>query len=299
MDGKICVITGATSGIGRETARALGRMGATLALVGRDAKKGEETLADLRGAAKYPDRVSFFLADLASLQAVRRLAGELHEEYDHLDVLINNAGLINSKRHVTADGLEATMAVNHFAHFMLTGLVLDLLKAAAPSRIINLSSDAHHWARLELDDLQSERHYSGFAVYGGSKLANLLFTFELSRRLAGTRVTANAVHPGAVASSFALNNGGFPSLAMRMLRPFFISPEKGAQNSIYLANAPDVAEVTGRYFYKSKEHVSSKRSHDAELAQKLWDASETLTGYPYRSTLLPLSIIGALRQPAY
>ena len=282
MDGKICVITGATNGVGLETARALANRGASVAVLGRNPGKGAETLAALRKTARHPDTLRFFQADLADLAQVRQLGRDLADAYPRIDVLINNAGLINSKRKVTADGYEETFAVNHLAHFLLTGLLMERLRAAPAARIVNLSSNAHLAGRLDLDDLNRERRrYSTFGTYGDSKLANLYFTYELARRLAGTPITANAVHPGAVASGFSLNNGGVASLVMGLLRPFFLSSEQGALTSIHVASAPELAKVTGRYFYKSHEKKSSKLSHDAAIARRLWALSEEMTGIRY------------------
>ncbi|MDB5505950.1 MAG: short chain dehydrogenase/reductase family oxidoreductase [Devosia sp.] len=292
MDGKVCIITGATSGVGRETARLLAEQGATVFAVGRNAEKGRETIKWIGETARYPERVSFLRADLARLDDVRALAAEIDQRTRVVDVLINNAGVINTSRKVTVDGLEETFAVNHLAHFLLTVLLLDRLQAAAQGRIINLSSNAHVPFKMHFDDLQSERGFSGFAVYGRTKLANLLFTYELARRLTGGRVTVNAIHPGAVASNFSLNNGGLATMAMRLLRPFFISPAKAAETSVYLAGSAAVAEVSGQYFYRRKPHASSKRSHDSADAKALWDASESLTDYPFRS-LLPERFVAA------
>ncbi|SFZ82467.1 NAD(P)-dependent dehydrogenase, short-chain alcohol dehydrogenase family [Devosia enhydra] len=282
MDRKICVVTGATNGVGLETARALANRGATVAVLGRNGQKGAETLASLRKTARHPDALRFFQADLADLSQVRRLGSELGQAYPRIDVLINNAGLINARRRVTVDGFEETFAVNHLAHFLLTGLLLEPLRAAPAARIVNLSSNAHLAGRLDLDDLNREhRRYSTFGAYGDSKLANLYFTYELARRLSGTPITVNAVHPGAVASGFSLNNGGVASFVMGLVRPFFLSSEKGALTSIHVASAPELAGVTGRYFYKSREKQSSKLSHDTAIAQRLWALSETMTGIRY------------------
>ena len=281
MDGKIVIITGATSGIGRETARALTALGATVGVVGRNAEKGVEIVADLRKTAKYPDQVSFLRADFASLDEVRGLAKTLHERFERIDVLVNNAGVINAKRRVTVDDLEETIAVNHFAHFALTGLVLDLLQTAPQVRIINTSSGAHLSGRIDLDDLQHTRRYSAFGAYGASKLANLLFTFELARRLEGTAITVNAFHPGFVASGFASNNGRLARTSMLLLTPFAVSSSRGAETAIYLAAKAELATVTGRYFYQRKQHATSRRAHDLEAMAGLWEASEVLTGVDY------------------
>lgn len=281
MEGKAVVITGATSGIGRETARELARLGASVAIVGRDAEKGRETLGDIRPSARHPERVAFLGCNLASLTGVRALANQLHERYEKIDALINNAGVINRKRRLTEDGFEETFAVNHLAHFLLTGLVLDLLKRAAPSRIINVASNAHLAGKLDPDDLMKVRRYTPFGAYTASKLANLYFTYELARKLDGSGVTVNAVHPGAVASNFSRNNGVPAQLAMAALKPFFLTSAQGAQTSVFLASSPRLEDVTGRYFYRRRQEASSPRSHDMTTARALWAASEELAGISY------------------
>jgi NAD(P)-dependent dehydrogenase (short-subunit alcohol dehydrogenase family) len=281
MEGKVVVITGATSGIGRETARELARLGATVAIIGRDAAKGRETLADLRPSARHPERVAFLGCDLASLTSVRALAAQLHERYEKIDVLINNAGVMNRKRRLTEDGFEETFAVNHLAHFLLTRLVLDLVKRAAPSRIINVSSNAHLTGKLDPDDLMQARRYTAFGAYAASKLANLYFTYELARKLDGTGVTVNTVHPGTVASNFFNNNGVLARLAMTALKPFFLTSAQGAETSVFLASSPQLEDVTGRYFYRRRQEASSPRSHEPGAARALWTASEKLTGISY------------------
>lgn len=281
MEDKIVVITGATSGIGLETARELARQGATVAILGRNIDKGIQTLADLKPSARYPERVTFLSCDLSRLADVRSVAGTLHERFDHIDVLIANAGVINIRRRETLDGFEETFAVNHLAHYLLTGLLLDLLAKAPQGRVVVVSSDAHQVGKIKRDDPQRRRGYRGFGAYAGSKLANLHFTFELARRLEHTSITVNAVHPGAVASNFSLNNGGLAKLAMAVLRPFFISPAKGAETSVYLASSPRLIGVTGRYFYQSRQHAVAPRAHDRDTADWLWRASETLTSFTY------------------
>jgi NAD(P)-dependent dehydrogenase (short-subunit alcohol dehydrogenase family) len=263
MDNQIVVITGATSGVGKETARELA------------------TLAELKATAARPERVTFLSCDLSRLDDVRSVAGTLHERLDHIDVLICNAGVINLKRRETVDGFEETFAVNHLAHYLLTGLVLDLVRKAPQGRIIVVSSDAHQVGRLRRDDPQRRSGYRSFGAYAASKLANLHFTFELARRLDGTPITVNALHPGAVASSFSLNNGGLARLAMRLLKPFFISPAKAAETPVFLATAPSLVGVTGRYFYHKRQHPAARRAHDRDDADWLWRTSATLTGFTY------------------
>lgn len=281
MDGKIVVITGATSGVGKETARELARLGATVAILGRDFDKGIATLAELKADARFPDRLTFLSCDLSRLADVRSVASTLHERFDHIDVLIANAGLINMKRRETVDGFEETFAVNHLAHFLLTGLLLDLIRNAPQGRIIVVSSDAHQVGRLRRDDPQRRKGYRSFDAYAASKLANLHFTFELARRLDGTPITVNALHPGAVASNFSRNNRGLARLSMKLLQPFLISPAQGAETPVHLATAPNLAGVTGRYFYRKRQHPVARRAHDRDTADWLWRASETLTGFTY------------------
>lgn len=277
MDGKVCLITGASGGIGLEAAKALAGLGATVVLVGRDATRTEAAVSAVRAAAPNA-KVEWLKADLTSLQSVRELAAAFKARYPRLDVLLNNAGLIIDRREVTGDGLEATMATNHFAPFLLTNLLLDVLKASAPSRIINVSSDAHRTGKVDFEDLQSERGYSGFRVYGTSKLANILFTRALAKRLQGTGVTANALHPGVVRTGFGHNAKGFFRHLVKLAAPFMISAEKGARTSVYLASSPEVESVSGEYFYKLRPKKTSSAARDDALAERLWQVSEQLTG---------------------
>lgn len=281
MDNRIVVITGATNGVGKETARELARLGATVAILGRDFDKGHQTLAELRASAKYPDRLSFLSCDLSRLDDVRSAAGTLRERFDHVDVLIANAGTINMRRRETVDGYEETFAVNHLAHFLLTGLLLEHLVKAPQGRVVVVSSDAHQVGRIRRDDPQHRRFYVAFGAYAASKLANLYFTFELARRLAGTRVTANALHPGAVNSNFSKTNGLLARLGMAIARPFMISSAEAAQTPVHLASAENLEGVTGRYFYRRRQHPTARRALDRAMAEWLWRASETLTGFTY------------------
>lgn len=281
MQGRVCLITGASGGIGKETAVALAKLGATVVMVSRDSERGEAALSEVRQRSGGRDNVQLVLADLASLQAVRSLASEYRQRHQRLHVLVNNAGALNSQLSLTKDGFEMTFGVNHLAHFLLTNLLLDLLKTSAPSRIVNVSSSAHTRGTIDFDGLHGERKYSGIAAYGQSKLANVLFTYELARRLDGAGVTANSLHPGVVRTGFGHNNSGIWgalfSVFHTVARPFLLTPEQGAQTSIYLASSPDVEGVTGKYFAKSKQTQSSDLSHDTELAQRLWQVSEELT----------------------
>ena len=281
MNRRVCLITGANSSIGKETALALARMGATIIMVSRNAEKGEAALTEIRQRTGN-DHVTLLVADLASLNSVRRLAQDFRDQHQELHVLINNAGLFNSRRILTADGDELTFAVNHLAHFLLTTLLLDLLKASAPSRIINVSSGAHSGAKINFDDLNAEAKYSGMSAYGQSKLANVLFTYELARRLEGTGVTVNALHPGVVKTGFGRNSGGATGLFFRAFQtvasPFLLSADRGAETSIYLASSSEVDSVSGKYFVKKEPVQSSEASDDIAVAQKLWRVSEKLVG---------------------
>jgi retinol dehydrogenase 14 len=276
--GKTCIITGATSGIGRASALELGKLGAKLTLVCRNRERGEELVREIQRAGN--PAVELMVADLESQAQVRRLAADLLATKQPLHVLMNNAGVFNMKRAVTSDGLEQVFAVNHLAYFLLTLLLLDRIKESAPARIINVSSDLHQRATLKFDDLGGERSYGGMSSYAQSKLANVLFTYELARRLAGTGVTANCVHPGAVATNLAKNNGALVGAAWKLAGAFMKSPAAGARTQIYLASSPELEGITGKYFIDSKEARSSAESHDAGIAHRLWEVSAKMTGLP-------------------
>jgi NAD(P)-dependent dehydrogenase (short-subunit alcohol dehydrogenase family) len=278
LTGRTCLVTGATSGIGLAAARGLARLGADVVLVGRSRERGERAVEEIRRATGS-DRLTLMLADLASQAEVRRLAREFLATDRPLHVLLNNAGIVNLRREETADGIEATFAVNHLAYFLLTRLLLERLEQSAPARIVNVSSDAHAQAggRLDFDDLESRR-YSAMRVYGKSKLANILFTRELARRLAGTNVTANCLHPGFVGSNFARNNGWVAAVAMTLLRPFARSPEKGAETAVWLCSAPEVGDVTGEYFQDRQVRTPRVFALDDDDARRLWEVSERMTG---------------------
>jgi NAD(P)-dependent dehydrogenase (short-subunit alcohol dehydrogenase family) len=279
MTGTVCLITGATSGIGWETAKALAAQGATVALVGRDAERTQKAIDTIRASAPN-SQLESYSADLSAQEQVRRLAQEFQSRHDQLDVLINDAGAVFTTRKVSVDGIEMTLALNHLAPFLLTNLLLDTLKASAPSRVVTVSSGAHQSAKINFDDLQLAHGYGTWRAYGQSKLMNILFTTELARRLAGTRVTANTLHPGFVASNFGKSEGPFWTAAFTLMRPFMISAEKGAQTVIYLASSPDVASATGGYYVNCAPARSSSVARDEATARRLWEVSEQLTDLP-------------------
>lgn len=283
MKDKVFLITGATAGIGKETARGIAKTGATVVLVGRSEEKCEKVLQEIKTSTGNQN-LDFLTADLFSIAEIRRLADEFKNKYNRLDVLVNNAGAIFDKRKTTVDGLEKTFALNHISYFLLTNLLLDVIKSSAPARIVNVSSIAHQFAgKIDFDDLQFERKsYSGFTAYGQSKLMNVLFTYELARRLEGSNVTANCLHPGGVASNFADNTGGILRIAAWFFKnTFAISSEKGAATSIYLAASPEVEGVSGKYFDNKKEKSSSKISYDEAVQKQLWEMSEKIVGQKF------------------
>ena len=277
MVGKICMITGATSGIGKEAAFQLARRGATLVLVGRNQWKCEKTVQEINEQTGNSS-VEYLLADLSYQAHIRDLAQQFKSRHQRLHVLLNNAGAIVLTRQQTGDGIERTFALNHLSYFLLTCLLLDTLKASAPARIVNVSSDAHRGAILELDDLQCQHQYRGFWAYARSKLANILFTYELARRLEGTGVTVNALHPGLVATNFLANNGLLGKFLRVSLAIRGISPQRGADTAVYLASSPEVEGITGQYFEKRQAIPSSQVSYDQDAALALWQASLDLTG---------------------
>jgi NAD(P)-dependent dehydrogenase (short-subunit alcohol dehydrogenase family) len=275
LTGRICVVTGANRGIGRATAEGLADLGASLILVCRRREDGEAVSREI--AAKGRPAPGVVGADLSSQASVRQAASEIQAGYPRLHVLINNAGVISPRREVTVDGLEMQFAVNHLGYFLLTNLLLPQLRAGAPSRIVNVSSGAHSHATLDFADLQSERGYDPKEVYSRTKLANILFTYELARRLGGAGVTVNCLTPGVVATRMLGDYMGAPRGA-GVDSTFGASPEEGAETSIYLAASPDVEGVTGRYFVGKKPAASSRESHDEAAARRLWEVSERLTG---------------------
>jgi NAD(P)-dependent dehydrogenase (short-subunit alcohol dehydrogenase family) len=274
MKGKRILITGATNGIGLATVEALAAQGANLAIVGRNETRAKIAAAQVRLKAANGGTVETLTADLSSQRAVRRLASEVLDRYRKIDILINNAGAMHTTRQVTEDGIELTWAVNHLAPFLLTTLLMDRLKASAPSRIVTTASEAHQGANIPFDDINAERSYRGFPRYKESKLANILFTSELARRLERTGVTAYCFHPGLVASGFNRNNGLLMSLGMMVLRPVSRSVEKGAETLIWLANAPEVELTNGGYYIDMEWLPPSPEGQSMEAARRLWEISE-------------------------
>jgi NAD(P)-dependent dehydrogenase (short-subunit alcohol dehydrogenase family) len=275
MRGKVVVITGVTSGIGEVAAQRLAGMGARIVLVARDKTRGEAALTRLRSVDMRIAH-SIHYGDLSRISEMKRLAIEIAAAEPRIDVLINNAGGLFGSRQVTEDNLELTFATNHMAYFVLTNGLRERLFASSPARIVNTTSDAHRGYQLNFDDLQSQNGYSGFKVYGRSKLCNILFTRELSRRWAGRGITANCLHPGFVATRFGDGSGGFLSSAVRLAKTFAISPEKGAETIVYLASSPDVASVSGEYFYKCRPATPTTEARDDAVAKRLWIESAKL-----------------------
>jgi len=280
MEGKTVMATGASLGIGRVTALELARMGARVVMVCRNPDKGQAVRTEIIRSSGN-DAVELMIADLGSQDQIRALANDFLATHDRLDVLVNNAGALNMRRTTTVDGYETTFAVNHLGYFLLTNLLLDLLKRSAPSRIVNVSSRAHLNGHINFDDLNCEKRYAAGRAYGQSKLANVLHAYELARRLEGTGVTANALHPGVVRTGFGRNNAGVVGalfgVAQVVGRAFYVSEEKGARTSVYLASSPEVEGVTGKYFSLCREAQSSAESHDTGVARRLWDVSEEMT----------------------
>jgi len=278
MHGSTVLVTGGTGGIGLATATGLAELGARVGVVGRSAARGRSAADAVRRTVRSA-RVDVFEADLSSQAEVRRLATEVTATYPRLDVLVNNVGGFWAHRHVTVDGLEHTFALNHLAPFLLTHELRDLMVASAPARVVTVSSGAQGLGRIDLDDLQGERSYSGQRAYNQSKLANVLFTYELARRLQGTGVTATVLHPGVVRTSFGqADSGRWMRLMVPLAKPFMKTPEQGAATSVHLASSPEVAEVSGAYFADRRAKRSSRASYDRDLARRLWEVSCTLVG---------------------
>lgn len=274
MAGKVCVVTGANAGIGRETALGLAKMGATVVMVCRDRERGEAAQREIRQQSGN-SAVELMNCDLASQNSIRRFVEEFSRQHDRLDVLVNNAGVLLRERSLNEDGIESTFAINHIGYFLLSLLLLDLLKKSAPSRIVNVSSTAHKYGKLEIGAWATGKDYSAFGAYANSKLANVLFTNELARRLEGTGVTANCLHPGGVGTNLFR---GLPGILQTVIKLVTISAERGARTSIYLASSPEVEGVTGKYFVRCRQQKSSDASRNEEAARQLWKISEELTG---------------------
>lgn len=282
MNGKISMVTGGTSGIGQATASALARLGARVIVVGRNPVKCDRVCGRIK-AETGNGEVESIVADLSSQNDIRELAAQFKSKFDRLDVLVNNAGAKFVKRLMTVDGYEMTFALNHLAYFHLTQLLLEDLQASGNARIINVASGAHGGSEIDFDDLQNEKHYIGKRAYNQSKLANILFTYELSRRLEGKRVTVNAMAPGGVITNFCRNNGWISwakHVTAHILARNLIGPQKAAETIVYLATSPDVKSVTGKYFFDKKQVASSAVSYNKDSAKKLWDLSLAITGCP-------------------
>ena len=277
MNNKICMVTGATSSIGEVTALELARQGATVIVIGRNPEKSTATVNKIKQVTGN-SKVDFMLVDLSSQKEIHNLVQQFQSRYQRLDVLINNAGALFLKRKESVDGIEMTLATNYLAPFLLTNLLIDILKASAPSRIINVSALLHKRAEIDFNDLQNKKRYNALRVYSQTKLENILFTYELAHQLEGTGVTVNVLHPGVIASNLGVNNSRFFVSARRFINLFLTSPEKGAQTMIYLASSPEIANVTGKYFINNKSVLSSKASYNKNDAALLWRMSVELTG---------------------
>jgi NAD(P)-dependent dehydrogenase (short-subunit alcohol dehydrogenase family) len=277
MEGSIVLITGATSGIGKATAIGVARMGARVAIVARNEKRGRQARLDIVKRSGNAD-VDFLAADLSTREAIRSLAEEFRNRYQRLDVLINNAAVVTGTRRLTPDGFETQFFVNHVAYFMLTCLLIDLLRANAPSRIVNMSSTAHSSGFIDFDDLQMARRYTGWQAYANTKLANVMFTYELARRLEGTGVTANCVHPGVIHTGLLRHYSRVLNVLFHALRAFFKKPEEGALTPIYVATSPEVEGVTGKYFRRGQPMGTTEESNDPAAQRRLWEMSEEMTG---------------------
>jgi len=277
MRGKVCLVTGATSGIGLVTARELARQGATVFIVGRSPERCDVAVNQIRAGSNTTE-VGWFVADLSSFADLRRLASSVRDRCPRVDVLINNAGGIFLSRQESVDGIEMTLALNHFSYFLLTNLLLPQINQGHPARVVNVASDAHKGASINFDDIEGKQRFSAWRAYQQSKLANILFTYELARRLEGTRVTVNALHPGFVRTNIFRHPTWRAWLVRRAADLVALSPERGARTSVFLASSPDVALTSGRYFAKQKPATSSPESLDRAAASRLWELSREITG---------------------
>jgi len=275
MNGKVCLVTGATDGIGKVSARVLAELGAKVIIVGRNPEKSAIVLAELRSISGN-ENIDLLMADLAVMQEVRDLAEQVISRYDRIDVLLNNAGGYFTKHEITSDGLEMTFALNHMSYFLLTNKLMELLKYSAPARIVNVSSDAHYGVDIEFENLNGEQEYKAWKAYQKSKLANVLFTYELLKKVPGN-ITVNCLHPGFVATNFGHNNGGFFGPVLKIAqRISAIDPEEGAKTSIFLCSAPEVKGVSGKYFYKCQPKTSSQESRNMDTGKRLWQISSDI-----------------------
>ena len=275
MTGKVCIVTGANAGIGKETALGLAKLGATIVMICRDRDRGETAQREIKQRSGN-DTVELMICDLASQKSIEQFANEFKQHYDRLDVLVNNAGVLMRERSLNEDGIESTFAINHLGYFLLTNLLLDVLtRGGATARIVNVASTAHKYGKVDVGGWVIGRDYSAFSAYANSKLANVLFTYELARRLEGTGVTANCLHPGAVGTNLFR---GLPKLLQALIALVTMGSERGARTSIYLASSPEVEGVSGKYFARRRLEKSSDASYDRDAARQLWDVSEELTG---------------------
>ena len=275
MNGKVCLVTGATDGIGKVSARVLAELGAKVIIVGRNPEKSAIVLAELRSISGN-ENIDLLMADLAVMQEVRDLAEQVISRYDRIDVLLNNAGGYFTKHKITSDGLEMTFALNHMSYFLLTNKLMELLKYSAPARIVNVSSDAHYGVDMDFENLNGEQEYKAWKAYQKSKLANVLFTYELLKKVPGN-ITVNCLHPGFVATNFGHNNGGFFGPVLKIAqRISAIDPEEGAKTSIFLCSAPEVKGVSGKYFYKCQPKTSSRESRNMDTGKRLWQISSDI-----------------------
>ena len=275
MNGKVCLVTGSTDGIGKVSARVLAELGAKVIIVGRNPEKSAIVLAELRSISGN-ENIDLLMADLAVMQEVRDLAEQVISRYDRIDVLLNNAGGYFTKHEITSDGLEMTFALNHMSYFLLTNKLMELLKYSAPARIVNVSSDAHYGVDMEFENLNGEQEYKAWKAYQKSKLANVLFTYELLKKVPGN-ITVNCLHPGFVATNFGHNNGGFFGPVLKIAqRISAIDPEEGAKTSIFLCSAPEVKGVSGKYFYKCQPKISSRESRNMDTGKRLWQISSDI-----------------------
>ena len=277
---KTILITGATSVIGRVAAKSIAARGAKMILIAKDESKVLRIIDNIKTETRN-NNLDYYICDLSSQKEINKLADNIKNKYSKLDVLINNAGLIINEHRFSADGYEYTFALDHLAYFILTGLLLDLLKTSSNSRIVNVSSAAHLGGNIDFADLMGEKKYSPGKAYCQAKLANVLFTYELSKRLTGSNITVNCLQPGTVRTGFGSDLTGVWGIAMKMLKPFLISPEMGAQTLIYLATSPEIENITGKYFYKKTPKASSKKSYNSETSILLWNISEKLTNFKY------------------